>query len=317
VGITLALISVFLPLTLLGGLTGRLYAQFALTLSLAVAISAFNSLTLSPALCALLLKAKGSGAQAYPPFLPVRLFNRVYRAFFARYSALLTLFTRRGALTALILLAVYLGLAGGMKILPTSLVPGEDQKVFLMTMQMPNGTSQARAIASANALGAAIKGGIPEIETIAVIGGQNLATGAQSSSVASLVVQLKAWDERKGRGQDALSLIARAQTIAREQFVEPLIIAFNVPTISGLGLGLGLTLEAENRGDDQSGEALAQAAAKLWTAFAHTPEIASPYTAFSMQGKFVSLEVDREKAKRQEVNLSEVYDALGTLLGGS
>ncbi|MDR1038932.1 MAG: efflux RND transporter permease subunit [Deltaproteobacteria bacterium] len=315
IGITFALISVFLPMTLLGGLTGKLYAQFALTLSLAVAVSAFNSLTLSPAICALLLRVKGRDAR--PPLLPVRLFNVAYRAFFARYSSLLALFTRRGALTGVILLAIYLGAVGGMKFLPTSLVPGEDQKVFLMTMQMPNGTSQARAVETANALCAAVKGGIPEIETIAVIGGMNLATGAQSSSVASLVVQLKHWEERKGRGQDALTLIAKAQAIASEQFLEPLTLAFNVPTISGLGVGLGLTFEAENRGDDQSAGALAQPAAKLWTAFAHAPELSSPYTAFSMQGKFVNLDIDREKAKRQGVNLSEVYDAVGTLLGGS
>ncbi|MDR1686628.1 MAG: efflux RND transporter permease subunit, partial [Desulfovibrio sp.] len=246
-----------------------------------------------------------------------RLFNSAYRVFFARYSSLLTLFTRRGAVTAVILLAVYLGAGGGMKILPTSLVPGEDQKVFLMTVQMPNGTSQARTIETAGALCAAVKGAIREIETIAVIGGQNLATGAQSSAVASLVVQLKHWEERKGRGQDALSLIAKAQAVASERFLEPLILAFNVPTISGLGMGLGLTFEMENRSDDRSAGAPAEPAAKLWTAFAHTPELASPYTAFSMQGKFVNLDVDREKAKRQGVNLSEVYDTVGTLLGGS
>jgi hydrophobe/amphiphile efflux-1 (HAE1) family protein len=315
VGITFALISVFVPMTLLGGLTGRLYAQFALTLSLSVAISAFNSLTLSPALCALLLKPKKHGAR--PPFLPVRLFNSAYNAFFKRYSSLLVLFTRRGGITAVLLLAVYLGLIGGMKMLPTSLVPGEDQKVFLLTVQMPNGASQSRTIEAANALGATLKSGIPEIGTIAVIGGQNLATGAQSSSVATLVAQLKHWEERKGRGQDALSLIGKAQALARERFQEPLILAFNVPTISGLGMGLGLTLEMQNKSDDQSAGAPAEPTAKLWAAFARTPELASPYTAFSMQGKFVNLDVDREKAKRQGVNLSEVYDAVGTLLGGS
>jgi hydrophobe/amphiphile efflux-1 (HAE1) family protein len=315
VGITFALMAVFLPMTLLGGLTGRLYAQFALTLSLAVGISAFNSLTLSPALCALLLKPKAHDAP--PSFLPVRLFNRAYQAFFARYASLLPLFTRRGAITALLLLAVYAGCVGGMKILPTSLVPGEDQKVILMTVQMPNGAAQSRTIETANALCAELKSGIPEIESVAVIGGQNLATGAQSSSTASLVVQLKHWEERKGRGQDALSLIGKAQALARDRFLEPLIIAFNVPTISGLGMGLGLTVEVENLGNDQSAEALAGPAAKLWTAFARTPELASPYTAFSMQGKFVSLDVDREKAKRQGVNLADVYDTVGTLLGGS
>ncbi|MDR2724554.1 MAG: efflux RND transporter permease subunit, partial [Candidatus Adiutrix sp.] len=314
VGITMALLAVFLPITLLGGLTGKLYAQFALTLALAVAISAFNSLTLSPALCALLLRPKSGETK---PFILVRLFNIGYEAVFRRYSSLLALIVRRGAVTALILGTVYLVLVVGLKVLPTSLVPGEDQKVFLLTMQMPNGASQARTIEVADALSMALKSHLPEIETIAVIGGQNLATGARASSVASFAVQLKPWDERRGLGQDALNLIKKAQALARDKFQEPLVLAFNIPTISGLGLGLGLTFELENRSADQSPEALRPVIAKLQTAFAKRPELSSPYTAFSLQGKFVNLDVNREKAKRQGVNLAEVYDTVGTMLGGS
>ncbi|MCL2029630.1 MAG: efflux RND transporter permease subunit, partial [Deltaproteobacteria bacterium] len=315
VGITLALLAVFLPITLLGGLTGKLYAQFALTLALAVAISAINSLTLSPALCALLLKPKKEGGPR--PFILVRLFNRAYEAVFRGYSELLARLVRRGAVTALMLGAVYLGVAGGFKLLPTSLVPAEDQKVFILTLQMPNGSTQARTLATADALSAALKGALPEIEAISVIGGMNFATGARSSSVASLVAQLKPWEERQGPGQDAMTLIARAQALARNQFQEPLVLAFNVPTISGLGLGLGLTFEVQNQGDDQNPEILRDPVIKLMTAFAKTPELASPYTAFSLQGRFVDLDIDREKAKRQGVSLSDVHDAIGTLLGGA
>ncbi len=314
VGITFALIAVFLPMTMLGGLTGKLYQQFALTLSLAVAISAFNSLTLSPALCALILRPKDHGSK---PFIVVRWFNAVYGAVFAHYSRLLDVVTRRSLITAVALVAVYAGLIGGMKLLPTSLVPGEDQKVFLMTVQMPNGSSQERTIEVTNALSAVLLEGIPEIETIATLGGQNLATGAESSSVASFIVQLKLWEERTGPGQDAASLIRKAQMLAREKFQEPLVMAFNVPTVNGLGLSTGLTFEVENQGDDQSAGAMAEPMAKLQTAFTQVPELASPYTAFSLQGKFVSLDVDREKAKRQGVSLSDVYDTVGTLLGGS
>jgi multidrug efflux pump subunit AcrB len=132
-----------------------------------------------------------------------------------------------------------------------------------------------------------------------------------------LVVQLKHWDEREGRGQDALSLISKAQAIASDKFIEPLILAFNIPTINGLGMGLGLTFELENRSGDQSAAALGQPAAKLWTALVNTPELSTPYIAFSIQGKFFNIDVDREKAKRQGVNLSNVYDSLGTLLGGA
>jgi len=312
VGITLALLAVFLPITILGGLTGRLYAQFALTLALAVSISAFNSLTLSPALCALFLKAKSEETR---PSLPVRLFNRGYEAVFKGYASLLALVVRRGAVV--ILASVYLVLAGGLMVLPTSLAPEEDQKVFMLTMQMPNGASQARTEKAAVDLSEALKSAIPEIEAVAVMGGQDLATGARSSSVASFVVQLKPWEERQGRGQDVQSVIRKARGLARERFQEPLILAFNVPTISGLGMGLGLTFEVENRGDDQSPEALRDPAAKLQAAFARRPELVSPYTAFSLRGKFVSLDIDRDKAKRQGVNLAEVYDAVGTLLGGS
>ena len=247
----------------------------------------------------------------------VRLFNAAYAAIFARYSRLLGIVTRRGVIAVALLALVYCGLAWSMRALPSSLVPGEDQKVFLMTMQMPNGASQARSIAVSNAISATLKAGIPEIASIATIGGQNLATGAQSSSVASFVVQLKHWDERTRRGQDAASIILKAQRLARDAFQEPLVMAFNVPTINGLGLSPGLTFELENRGDDQSAAAMASSVATLHTAFTRVPALSFPYTAFSMQGKFVTMDIDRDKAKRQGVSLSNLYDALGTLLGGS
>ncbi|UQZ90453.1 hydrophobe/amphiphile efflux-1 family RND transporter [Deltaproteobacteria bacterium Smac51] len=314
IGITFALVSVFLPMTILGGLTGKLYQQFALTLALSVAISAFNSLTLSPALCAILLKHKEEGKQ---PFILVRLFNKFYDAIFKRYSALLTIFTRRTAVTIVLMAAVYLSLGGLMKVIPTSLVPGEDQRVFMMSLQMPNGASQQRTIDVCDAVVEKLRAEIPEIESITTLGGMNVASGAQSSSVASFIVLLKEWSERTGPGQDAMTLIAKAQTIASENFQEPYIMAFNVPTINGLGTGLGLTLEVENQGENQDVQILAEAAGKLQAAFSQLPELATPYTAFNMQGKFVTLDVDREKAKTQGVNLTDVFDTVGTLLGGA
>ncbi|MDR2161113.1 MAG: efflux RND transporter permease subunit [Desulfovibrio sp.] len=314
VGITFALISVFLPMTMLGGLTGKLYEQFALTLALSVGISAFNSLTLSPALCALVLKRKTEQAR---PFIAVRCFNRFYGAVFSRYSRLVGVVARRGLITAAIFVLVYAGLFAGMRALPTSLVPGEDQRVFMMSVQMPNGTSQARTIDVTNAISLALKQGIPEIEAVAAIGGQNVATGAQSSSVATCVVLLKRWEERTGKGQDALSIIPKAQRLVRDALHEPLIMAFNVPTISGLGMSTGLTYEVENKSDNQTPEALSDPAAKLQAAFSELPQLASPFTAFNMHGRFTGMEVDREKAKRQGVLLSDVFDAVGTLLGGS
>ncbi|MDR3361398.1 MAG: efflux RND transporter permease subunit, partial [Desulfovibrio sp.] len=314
VGITCALVSVFLPMTMLGGLTGKLYGQFALTLALSVGISAFNSLTLSPALCALILKKKTEHAE---PLIIVRWFNRFYGAMFARYARLVGVVVRRGVITAGVFTLVYAGLFAGMKALPTSLVPGEDQRVFMLSVQMPNGASQARTIETTNAVSQALAKGIPEIEAVAVIGGQNVATGAQSSSVATCVVLLKRWEEREGKGQDALSIIPAAQKLVRDAFHEPLVMAFNVPTISGLGMTTGLTFEVENKGDDQTPEALSGPAAKLQAAFSALPRLASPFTAFNMQGRFTGMEIDREKAKRQGILLSDVFDAVGTLLGGS
>jgi hydrophobe/amphiphile efflux-1 (HAE1) family protein len=313
VGITFALIAVFLPMTMLGGLTGKLYAQFALTLSLSVGISAFNSLTLSPALCALILKKK---TEQEKPFILVRYFNIFYSAVFSRYSQLVAAVVRRGAVTVGIFAVVYVGLFAGMKALPTSLAPGEDQRVFMMSVQMPNGASQARTIDVTNAISLALKEGIPEIEAVAVIGGQNVATGAQSSSVASCVVLLKRWEERTGKGQDALSIIPKAQKLVRDAFREPLVMAFNVPTISGLGMSTGITFEVENKSDNQTPETLSEPAAKLQAAFSSLAPLSAPFTAFNMRGRFTSMEVDREKAKRQGIRLSDVFDSVGVLLGG-
>lgn len=314
VGITFALISVFLPMTIMGGLTGRLYQQFALTLALSVAISAFNSLTLSPALCALLLKPKNHRAR---PFIVVRWFNRFYEAVFKGYSRWLGAMTRRGVITVAIFGLVYVGLFGVMKTIPTSLVPAEDQRVFFMAIQLPNGSSQQRTIEVTTRLSEELLAALPEIESIACLGGMHLASGSQSSSVASFIVLLKPWAERTEKGQDALTLIGKAQALASDRFQEPLVMTFNAPTISGLGMGLGLTLEVENRGDDQSPAALVAPTAKLQAALVQTSELVSPYTAFSMQGKMTDIQVDREKAKTQGVALGDVFDTISTLLGGS
>ena len=314
VGITFALISVFLPMTMLSGLTGKLYSQFALTLALSVAISAFNSLTLSPALCALILKPKQEDVR---PFIAVRLFNRFYSALFKGYSRGVDLITRRALVTVILFGVIYAGLGGLLHLLPTSLVPSEDQRVFMMSIQMPNGSSQIRTEAVCTALSKALRENIPEIESVATIGGMNMATGAQSSSVASMIILLRTWEERTGPGQDAGSIIARAQQLAREHFHEPLVMAFNVPTITGLGLSMGLTLEVENQTDDPSPQALQKPMARLMAAFSQVPELASAYSAFSLQGKFVHLEIDRDKAKRQGIALSDVFSTISTLLGGS
>ena len=314
VGITFALIAVFLPLTMLGGFTGRLYEQFALTLSLSVAISALNSLTLSPALCALILKHKDPEAK---PFILVRLFNRFYGFLFQGYSRVIGVVTRRAAITIVLLGAVYLGLIGAMHVIPSSLVPQEDQRVFMVDIQLPNGAAQTRTIDLSTAFSLDLKKQIPEIESISIMGGYSLASGSQSSSVAALIVQLKTWSERTGPGQDVQSIMAKTRQIARDGYPEASVIAFNVPTISGLGVSTGLTLEVENQGDDQSPEALAEPMAKLQQAFQTVPELAAPYTSFSLQGKLVSLEVDREKAKTQGALLSDVYTAISTFLGGS
>ncbi|MBQ4133597.1 MAG: efflux RND transporter permease subunit [Desulfovibrionaceae bacterium] len=314
VGITFALISVFLPMTMLGGLTGKLYSQFALTLAISVGISALNSLTLSPALCALILKPKQEEKR---PFIAVRLFNRFYSALFRRYSRWVGVITRRTIITVIIFGAVYAGVGGLLHFLPTSLVPSEDQRVFMMSIQMPNGASQSRTEDLCIELSRTLKENIPEIESVATIGGMNVVTGARSSSVASMIVLLTTWDERTGKGQDAASVIAKAQQLASSRFREPLIMAFNVPTISGLGLSMGLTLEVENQTDDQSPQALQKPMSELMVAFSQVPELASAYSAFSMQGKFVHLEVDREKAKRQGISLSDVFTTINTLLGGA
>ncbi len=314
VGVTFALVSVFLPLTILGGLTGKLYQQFALTLALSVAISAFNSLTLSPALCALILKHKHEGEQ---PFILVRWFNTFYAKLFKGYNTFLHTFTRRGIFTVVTLVVVYVGAFGALQALPTSLVPQEDQRVFMMSVRLPNGSSQDQTLKLTTDLVAEIRAGFPEVESVTTLGGMDVASNAQSSSVASLIVLLKTWSERTEPGQDAMSVIRKVQAMANDKFLEAQILAINVPTITGLGLSSGVTLEAENQTGDTDPQKMAEPLLKLQKAFATVPELSNPYTAFSLQGKMVTLTVDREKAKMSGVSLTDVFDTVGTYLGGS
>ncbi|MGH9350668.1 MAG: efflux RND transporter permease subunit, partial [Terriglobia bacterium] len=275
VAVALVLTAVFVPVAFMGGITGQLYKQFALTLAVSVLISALEALTLSPALCALLL------SPAQTPRGPVGLFfrgfNRVFMHTTRGYESSVKFLVRRKAIIIAGLVIVIIALYGLLKILPSGFVPPEDQGYFLTSIQLPNAASLDRTSAVVTRMENILKS-MPGVQDVVSIGAFNLVGGTYNSNAATIFVILKPWDER---GTPQLSLNAILASFQRQAAGIPqaVIMSFNPPAIPGLGTTGGFQFELQDRSGG-SVQALAETAGKLIGAASKQPAIQFPFTTF-------------------------------------
>ncbi|MFI5315428.1 MAG: multidrug efflux RND transporter permease subunit [Myxococcota bacterium] len=308
VAISLVLMAVFLPVAFLPGTTGRLYQQFALTIAFSVAISAFNALTLSPALCALLLKHDGPSKGAF-----FRAFDRAYGRFVAFYE-------RIGAI-AIARWPVVLGIFGGLVLatialyqrLPTSFLPEEDQGYFIISVQLPDGSSLQRTEAVTKEVVERMLA-IPGTASAVVNGGNDFLTGAAASNAAACFVILKPWDERKSADVQLQPILARAR---RElaSISSAVIVAFNPPPIRGLGSTGGFQLQVQDEvGTDFAG--FAKRVGTFVDAANASNKVTGVVTGLRANIPQYEVDIDRTKAKSVGLSLSDVFGTLETYLGG-
>jgi hydrophobe/amphiphile efflux-1 (HAE1) family protein len=316
VAIALVLAAVFVPVAFLGGITGQLYQQFALTLTASILISALVALTLSPALCALLLQ----------PVLPQqrtprgpRWLARGFAGFergFARASAAYlrtadwAIRHRRLMLLALVLLVA--SSAALLRALPGAFVPTEDQGYFIAIAQLPDAASLARTARVARRVEGELRA-LPGVQHVVAVGGFS-ALGAASSSTATFFVVLQPWEERAAAELQLDALLAGA----RQRFAaipEAQLQTFNPPPIPGLGSTGGFQLELQSRGGADPA-ALAALAERLLAAARERPEIGTVFTTFRASVPQLQLEVDRARTIALGVPLDSVFDALQTYLSG-
>jgi HAE1 family hydrophobic/amphiphilic exporter-1/multidrug efflux pump len=307
----LVLGAVFVPSAFLPGITGQLYQQFALTISFSVLLSALVALTLTPSLCAVILRPRkpmGGPAGAF-----IRWFNARFDATRGRYMNLVRICVRRTAVMLVLLLAFALGAGIFLKTLPGSFVPNEDQGYFFLSVVLPDGASLERTRAAADAIERDIKS-IPGIENIVTLGGFNFINSAQQSNVTGLAVILKPWDERKAKNLGLRSILleayrrASAHTEARTLPLPP-------PPIPGLGNSGGFQFMLEDRTGHSTAD-LAKVTAAVLEAASKRPELGNVSTQYSVNYPQINLDVDRDKVKTLGIPLGDVFMTLQAYLGG-
>ncbi|MFN9807636.1 MAG: efflux RND transporter permease subunit, partial [Betaproteobacteria bacterium] len=313
VAIALILAAVFVPVGFLGGIAGVMYKQFAITVAVSTLLSALVALTLTPALCALMLKPKDHHAKPGPLGRFFGAFNRVFDAVTARYGNGVTRAIRASLVSLAVLAVLIFGAFGLMQKVPGGFVPPEDQGYFIGSLQMPPAASLNRTMAATEELQKIIDT-TPGVKSSLVINGYSILTGSVQSDAALAVIALKPWEERIAPDEQLRSIIMGF--IKRSQSIrEATVLAFNPPPIPGLGATGGFSFKLQDRAGN-SPEDLARVAQELVEAARKRPELGSVYSKFDPRTPAIRLDIDREKAKKLGVAINDVSMALQTFLGG-
>src|SRR5467141_405440 len=311
IGIALVLSAVFVPTVFIPGITGRLYQQFALTIAISVILSAFNALTLSPALAALLLRPKKESRGPLAKFFA--WFNHSFESGTQFYLRLSSLFIRKGALALALLMAC--GLAGVFfgRLLPSSFLPDEDQGYLFISMQLPNAASQGRTAAASRDV-EKILSATPAVQYDTSIVGFNLLSNVRTSYSAFYFVTLKPWSDRKTRAEQYQEIKARLNQ-QLSKLPQGTVFSFSPPAIPGVGTSGGFQFVLEDRAGKDV-QFLTENLDKFLAAARKRPEIGMISTTFipSVPQQFVN--VDREKVLKQGVAISEVYQTIQAFMGG-
>ncbi|BCS32138.1 multidrug efflux RND transporter permease subunit [Luteitalea sp. TBR-22] len=312
IGIALILAAVFIPVGLMGGIQGRLNQQFAITIAVSVLISAFNALTLSPALSAMLLRPRtpSTGVMARVFGAVNRGLERTTRGYVSLSHGLI-----RKPLIAVAILALFaLATAGLGKRLPASFLPEEDYGYFLLNVQLPPAAALDRTDAVARKIDAMLQK-TPGVVNYNTIVGFSLLTRVTASNNAFYFVQLAPWAEREHDGMDARSIVNRVNGALRTTAPEAVAFAVMPPAIPGLGSQGGFSLWLQDRGGSSIAE-VDQQLQRFLAAARKRPELAGVTSPFSASVPQVFADVDREKVLRQGVALGDVYQTMQAYLGG-
>ena len=312
VGIALVLSAVFIPTAFIPGITGRLYQQFAVTIAVSVILSAFNALTLSPALSALLLRPRTKSTGLLRRFFD--WFNRIFARATDSYVRVAGALIRKSAI-AFAVLIVCGGLAGFFSAkLPSSFLPDEDQGYMYMNLQLPSASSLQRTEATAHEI-EELLANTPGVQSTASVVGFSLLSLTRSSYSAFFFVTLKEWKDRQKR-EEQYQFIRQSVNRKLAGLPQGIAFSFSPPAIPGVGTSGGVTFVLE----DRSGKDIAFLADnmnKFLAASRKRPELASVNTTFlpSVPQQFIT--VDRDKVLKQGVAIRDVYQTIQAFMGGS
>ena len=313
VAIAIILSAVFLPTVFIPGITGRLYQQFAVTIAISVLISAFNALTLSPALSALLLKPKDSSKRKGPLGRFFNLFNRGYARLTDGYVGVCRALIRKSAFSLVFLAFVAIAAGGLGRKLPSGFLPEEDQGFLYVGVQLPFAASMDRTVAVCKQVEDIIQA-TPGVESCTTVAGFSLLSFSRNTYSATIWVTLKDWEKRT-RPEERYDAIKTHLTQKLSRVPGAMAFAFPPPAIQGVGTAGGFTFVLEDRAGKDI-PFLAANVTKFMEAARKRPEIASITTTFLPIVPQLYVNVDRDKALKEGVELTDVYRTLQTFMGG-
>jgi len=306
VGITLVILSVFVPIAFISGISGVLFRQFAVTVSASVLISAVNALTLSPALCAVFLRhspRRGILGRIGQGIDKVR----------DGYAAIVRKLVRL-SITSMVLVAAFgLGIFGLMKITPTGFLPEEDQGAFFVNVQLPDGASVNRTSETVKQVEDILKS-MPQVKDTTAIVGYSLLDSYSASNNAFLIATLKPFEDRTKAADSAQALIAQVFG-ATQQIRTANVLPFNLPPVVGLSTTGGFEYQLENlEGADP--KAMGAVVQGIVAAANQDPRLARVFSTYGANAPSIFLDIDREKAQSLGINISDVFTTLQSTLGG-
>ncbi|QDR79389.1 efflux RND transporter permease subunit [Sporomusa termitida] len=314
IAIAFVLAAVFIPVAFIGGMVGVLYRQFALTIAVSMALSAFVALSLTPALCAMLLKPHEEQAKSR---VMGRLFGR-FNDWFDRttsaYSETVKSLIAKARYCCIFLLILLVGTVYLYKIVPTTFIPDEDQGFFAAVVNLPEGASMNRTQAVTDRVAAEIRQ-LPGVDKVIWVVGFDLLSSGAKANAATLFAGLEPWSQRRDPATQIDSLLNQVMA-GGEQVPEASIMAFNIPSLPGLGMVGGFTLVLQDM-SGHSKEELDTITRDFVLAANQLPEVTAVYSTYKSDSPGYEFVVDREKVKNMGIALNDVFTALQVNFGGT
>ncbi|KQT88196.1 efflux RND transporter permease subunit [Aurantimonas sp. Leaf443] len=308
IAIVLVLCAVFIPVAFLGGLAGTMYRQFAVTIAVSVTISGIVALTLTPALCGLILRP----SHGTPRFAPFRWFNSAFDKLTNAYGAGVSFLMRRVFVALVLVAAICGGAAYLFTSIPGSLVPNEDQGTNLAVAILPPAASLARTTEVMSQLSNNVKDH-PAVENVVAFAGFDLLAGTSKSSAGAAFITLKDWKDRPGADLDARNLTGTFMGL-NAGIKDGMVLAFSPPPIQGLSTTGGFELFVQDRTGGGS-QKLIEATNALVAEASKRPELAGVRTTFSASVPQYRIDVDREKAKALDVPIASIFETMQATFG--
>ena len=315
VATSLSLIAVFVPVAAMGGITGRLYQQFAITIAISVAISSINALTLSPALAALLLKPPAEQKKSILDGF-FNWFNRGLEVTTDKFMLVSDFFLTKLYRSGVLLVAIIVGIVFLFKIVPVGFVPEEDQGYVMTGLIMPDGASLQRTDQVMAQMEEIIAEYGDSVQNATSIAGYSIVSGTLQPNAGMSFIQLRDWEFRPDPEQHANEIVRQLNAQFARRISGGIGFAFGPPAIPGLGTGSGFTMMLQDRGGNTPAYLAEQTAAFIQAANAR-PEISGVVTLFRPESPQIFLDIDDAKALKLGVPLAEVNSSVGAFLGGA